>query len=716
MTLAGSTVAGRYDVLAELGVGGMGAVYRAHDRELDELVALKVIRADLIREPDVLDRFRVEVKLARRVTHRNVARTFELGHDGELTFCAMELVDGESLADRLAREGKLVPDQAIAIAHAVCEGLAAAHAAGVIHRDIKPANVLIARDGRVVVADFGIAVPAQVAGADHAGTIAYMAPELLVGGAATEASDIYAVGLVLYEMLVGAHAFSGSVEDMVRKQDEAQVRPTGFEPALADLVARATAREPLDRFASASELAARLAALVRVQPSGATVEPSPGYAVRTVILLPVQLEHGPAHLALALHERVLARLSTRPRVRALARTSATEEPATAVVEMVAAGHATVTIRGPAGAPVVLSVALSMEQLEVAANAVAGAIMTAIEEAPPSLSLARARALELVLEARDLLQRSYQSTAAVEPLLDEAFRLAPDEPVVIATVAFGQARRVFFFDDGAAERFARARALADRALAAAPELAEAQLAAGIIGLHEADVVKAARHFRAAIACAPYAAEPHDQLGRMLLEAGFLDEGLARIQDALAIAPSRAQLRWEVARAWALEGDWEAAEHVSRELVEQGADRWVLRLRFALWRRDPAALARVRAEPVPVSELASGIAAATDAILDGSWAAKRATFLARMIAPAISSRRRAFEAQMLAELAGAAGDLETCAAMIARAADAGAFDLHWLEHCPVLAATLPHVAAAHGQIRGRAFAVLDALYGDAPDERR
>src|SRR5687767_7765224 len=153
--LAGRTLAGRYDVLSSLGSGGMGEVYRARDRELDEEVALKVIHPERTAHPAALERFRREVKLARRVTHINVARTFELVRTDEITFCTMELVEGESLRQRLSRVHRLPPTEAVAIARELCDGLAAAHAAGVIHRDIKPENVLIASDGRVVLADFG---------------------------------------------------------------------------------------------------------------------------------------------------------------------------------------------------------------------------------------------------------------------------------------------------------------------------------------------------------------------------------------------------------------------------------------------------------------------------------------------------------------------------------------------------------------------------------
>src|SRR5689334_11981879 len=139
----------------------MGVVYRAHDHELEEVVALKVLHRDLMRSPEMLTRFRKEVKLARRVTHRNVARTFDIGEHGREWFLTMEYVEGESLAELLARDGTPSLARTLEIAHALCEGLDAAHRAGVVHRDLKPQNVLLERGGRVVITDFGIAYAAD---------------------------------------------------------------------------------------------------------------------------------------------------------------------------------------------------------------------------------------------------------------------------------------------------------------------------------------------------------------------------------------------------------------------------------------------------------------------------------------------------------------------------------------------------------------------------
>jgi serine/threonine-protein kinase len=208
--------ADRYDIVGRFGTGGMGVVYRAHDRVLDESVALKVLRDELSRDTQALARFRHEVRLARRVTHRNVARTFDFGeHDGR-AYLTMEAIEGGSLSQRLAIASGLPLDRAISIALDVASGLRAAHAAGVVHLDLKPDNILFGEGDRVVITDFGIAVAADAARrpSDDIGSIvgtpAYMAPEQLTRPDALDARvDIYALGLVLYEMLTGDLPWDG---------------------------------------------------------------------------------------------------------------------------------------------------------------------------------------------------------------------------------------------------------------------------------------------------------------------------------------------------------------------------------------------------------------------------------------------------------------------------------------------------------------------------
>src|SRR5437868_2172073 len=212
---APALVGNRYEILGMLGSGGMGTVYRARDRELDEVVALKVLKAELAATSGMLERFRREVKLARRVTHKNVARTFDIGeHEGD-RFLTMELIEGEMLGAHLARRGRVSLRDAVRIALDVCAGLSAAHAAGVLHRDLKPENVILAKDGRAVITDFGIA--RALASAELArtapgmiGTPAYMAPEQVEGSIDLDGrADLYALGTMLFELITGKPAWPG---------------------------------------------------------------------------------------------------------------------------------------------------------------------------------------------------------------------------------------------------------------------------------------------------------------------------------------------------------------------------------------------------------------------------------------------------------------------------------------------------------------------------
>ena len=203
----GAIIAGRYRLVSLLGRGGMGEVYRADDLTLDQPVALKFLPTGVAADADRLSQFHAELRIARQVSHKNVCRLYDLGdHEGR-RFLTMEYVDGEDLATLLRRIGRLPQDKAIDIARQLCAGVAAAHERGVLHRDLKPANVMIDGDGNVRITDFGLAVAAGDVKASRAGTPQYMAPELLTGGAATVKTDLYALGLILFEMFTGRRVF-----------------------------------------------------------------------------------------------------------------------------------------------------------------------------------------------------------------------------------------------------------------------------------------------------------------------------------------------------------------------------------------------------------------------------------------------------------------------------------------------------------------------------
>jgi serine/threonine-protein kinase len=262
----GTLLGGRYRVVALLGAGGMGEVYRAEDLRLAQTVALKLLPPDLAADPVRLARFRDEVRLAREVTHPGVCRVHDLGEAEGLTFLTMEFVDGEDLASLLRRIGRLPPDKALDMARQLCAALAAAHGRGILHRDLKPANVMLDGRGRVRIMDFGLAGVAHAIerGDVASGTPAYMAPEQSLGREVTARSDLYALGLILYEVFTGRSAFSGTTREAVRRAhlESSPLPPSqlvpGLEPAVEGAILRCLEKDPRARPASAAVLGASL--------------------------------------------------------------------------------------------------------------------------------------------------------------------------------------------------------------------------------------------------------------------------------------------------------------------------------------------------------------------------------------------------------------------------------------------------------------------------
>jgi len=260
----GQRVGGRFEIVRLLGSGGMGAVYLARDEQLGEQVALKVVAGLGLLDPSATERLRREASTARKISHPNVVRLHDIGEEHGLLFLSMEYVAGESLAARLTRLGAIPAAQLRPIAEQLCDGLAAAHAAGVIHRDLKPGNVLIAGDRTAKIIDFGIARPVAGAGMTATnmviGTPEYMAPEQVRGGLVDARTDIYALGAVLYHALTGRPPFSGPspiAVGLAHCQDPVtpprQLRPD-IPPGWEALVLRALDKDPSRRFQSASEL------------------------------------------------------------------------------------------------------------------------------------------------------------------------------------------------------------------------------------------------------------------------------------------------------------------------------------------------------------------------------------------------------------------------------------------------------------------------------
>ena len=259
----GSVIADRYEILKLLGEGGMGAVYKARDREVDRLVALKVVRPELAGHSSVLQRFKQELVLARAITHRNVIRIYDLGVAEGCRFITMEFIEGRDLSSIL-EEGKLSPAEAVRILRQVCSALESAHAEGVVHRDLKPQNIMVEASGRVVVMDFGLARSMETSGLTQAGAVmgtpAYMAPEQAKGFPADERSDIFALGIIFYQMLTGVVPFKGdtALATLLMRTQGPPKPPAQLEPAippmLNDVVMKALAIDPAQRYQKASDL------------------------------------------------------------------------------------------------------------------------------------------------------------------------------------------------------------------------------------------------------------------------------------------------------------------------------------------------------------------------------------------------------------------------------------------------------------------------------
>jgi serine/threonine protein kinase/tetratricopeptide (TPR) repeat protein len=294
----GTRLAGRYEILDTIGVGGMGEVYRVCDHDLDQIIALKLVKSELASDSESVLRFKQELLLARRISHRNVVRIFDMRETAGLKFITMEYVEGRTLTGILAEKKKLPAAEAIEIVSQICSGLMAAHDEGVIHRDLKPSNIMRDAQGRVVIMDFGLARSLQGAGMTQTGAIpgtaAYMSPEQATAKPLDARTDLYSVGLIFYELLSGQQLFQAesAVVNIVRRLREPATPVRELEPsvspALSAIVSKCLERVPADRYRNAEEL---LTALDRVSGRStsrsvtqALSAPTPSPALRLISL------------------------------------------------------------------------------------------------------------------------------------------------------------------------------------------------------------------------------------------------------------------------------------------------------------------------------------------------------------------------------------------------------------------------------------------------
>ena len=746
-TPAGSsrhTFAGRYEIIGLVGAGGMGTVYRARDTELDEVVALKLLRKEVLDQPGMLDRFRQEVKLARRVTHRNVARTFDIGESEGEKFLTMEFVDGESLASRISREGALPLATVVDVANGLCAGLDAAHGAGIVHRDLKPDNVLLGRDGRVVITDFGIARalaadPGRAATLGLAlGTPAYMAPEQVEGLQDLDARvDLYALGAMLFECLTGERPWTGesiwavAAGRLMNPPPDPRAKVPDLPAPAAELVLKCMARKREDRLASAAQVAAALASLTlpaatsarqSMPPPQVPLEPD----AKGVAVLPFR-NLGPAedaYLAEGVSDDLTDSLSMTAGLKVLARGAVarfrSDDPAVVAgtlprdrdvraigrdlgVQVVVEGsvrRAGTMLRVSAR---VVSVADGFqlwakrfdrpekELLSISddvANAVAEAL-TVRRNAPARESPTDGRAVDLYLRARHKFNRGWrEDNVEAIKLYEEALALAPNDPTILAGTARAQLRR-FSFDTeaaGADDAERKARQCAERALSLAPHLGEARAALANLKWLLGDHVGCARDLREAVRATPSSSEINELYGRMLLEAGDPARAVQCLSAAVSLEPSIDLAQGDLLRARALMGDWsayEAALEHAAPVTEQSNMLFFLLARLSMWKRDPSVGATLR-------NLMKGRALALQRELAGMLHILETKQLPSETIAVIdawgkvagrSRRRPMFFRQLAAEANAYVGQRERTLLAVREADAFGLIDVTWADRCPL-----------------------------------
>lgn len=714
-------LAGRYRLRGVLGRGGMGTVYRASDIELGELVALKVI-AKGISSGESLERQRDEVKLARRVTHANVARTYDIGEHHGLRFITMELVEGSSLRDVITSQATM--EQRLSLVAQVGSGLAAIHEAGIAHRDLKPENVLVSRGGTAKITDFGIARAADsVISGMTTGTPRYMAPEVLSGSPPTPAADVYAFGLVAYETISGDPYTGG---DAWRAGDVLRSLLGNGRADVAAFLQRCLATSPAGRPKDVRSIEALMA---REAPSSELVELPTRPRARLAACV-FAIDAADAWLSDSIPSEILRLLSASEELEVvtmlLAEEDAERKAKLLEVDVLVLGSLRrdrealqVSVRVISTSDQLQlwarSTTLTIEHLAVGLNEIAAVITLAVLDEKREERTVRdqdPRVTELLLRASHADHDPWRDFHSAGPaLVERAIALAPDDPIAHATLAHQLLRGAGHCDS---ERYARARWAAERAVELDGADASCQLALAATLFVANEPLGAIASLRTTLRHAPSLPDGHAMLGAIAVDIGLVRDGIGRSALALALEPTLAISRVVATFAHEYSGAHaEADALVVAGLAKEAPLAKVLcamvGARLAMWRGTPAAveqlvacLAPVRGSPV-VEPLIAGlertmsapdVMAAMGPLADTSpeWA-----------------RRRCMRLQLEIELLIHHGELEAAARKLDDVVATGSYDSSWLTMCPsvVRLASSVDISAARSRVRARAEVVHRAL---------
>ena len=744
---------GRYEILGFIGMGGMGAVYRARDVALSEIVALKMLRPIFAADQASLLQFLQEVRLARRVTHRNVARTYDFGEADGHRFLTMELVEGQTLGALIDASRKLPIARTIEIALAICDGVAAAHDAGVLHRDLKPDNVAIAGDGRVVVMDFGIAsgLGESKERGLVVGTPGYMSPEQAEGISDLDGrTDQYAIGTMIFEMLTGELPFPGpALMPIVRRTVEPPPDPRTLRPetpdALAKITMRCLARAREDRFVDVRAVAEELGRLRAANASSPPPRSVPRKVARvpTLAIFPLDVIGVPEceHLGWGFADELIDALSAVPGLSVYPR-GVTSQMRASHSDLRACAHllgaevvAYGTLRRSAEELVAHVRLTTVEDgfqiwhqyfrgrrsdIERFADDAAQGISEAMGLSMPKVErvLRDPEVLDLFLRGRrEHFRFTAEATARAQELLRLASERAPSDPVVLAAYASALGRHVGV-DSHHAVSLSFAREVAERARSAAPHMPEPIVALASILLQSGDAANAADHVARALALAPGSAEAHELAANLFFEAGALSEGHTHMDIACHLEPRFVGVRYQAARAEALAGNWTDIERLVFGPVDPLSpfSYWADRFRLSLWRGnadwieglDVTNLTGLTSEETTIAVGAATILREKKPALE-----VRAMIDAMRASTATTPRAKTLVAQLQAEANGYLVDRERCATSILSAISTGLFDSPWLELCPALECVraLPEIVEGRAVVAARARTVVAALRSES-----